>query len=80
MNDFINDNDKEPSWDGFIYLYNSNDLKAENIKYRVPVQVKGKNAPNLLKKQWISYETELKHLRNYYSDGGVFYIVKFDFL
>lgn len=75
MNDFINDNDKEPSWDGFIYLYNSNDLKAENIKYRVPVQVKGKNAPNLLKKQWISYETELKHLRNYYSDGGVFYIV-----
>ena len=21
MKDYINDNDKEPSWDGFIYLY-----------------------------------------------------------
>ena len=23
MKDYINDNDKEPSWDGHIYLYNS---------------------------------------------------------
>ena len=48
MKEYINDNDKEPSWDGFIYLYKSDDMKAENIKYRIPVQVKGKNQEDLL--------------------------------
>lgn len=75
MKEYINDNDKEPSWDGFIYLYNSDDMKAENIKYRIPVQVKGKNQENLLKKKRIGYPVEYKHLRNYYKDGGVFYVV-----
>lgn len=75
MKEYINDNDKEPSWDGFIYLYKSDDMKAENIKHRIPVQVKGKNQENLLKKQRISYPVEYKHLRNYYKDGGAFYVV-----
>lgn len=75
MKDYINDNDKEPSWDGHIYLYKSDDLKAENIKYKVPVQVKGKNDESLLKRQRISFPVEYKHLRNYYHDGGVFYVV-----
>ncbi len=75
MHDYINDNDKEPSWDGFIYLYKSDDLRAENIKYKIPVQVKGKNQHNLLYRQRISYQVEYKHLRNYYNDGGVFYVV-----
>ncbi|MGN1155773.1 MAG: hypothetical protein ACI4TK_06325, partial [Agathobacter sp.] len=75
MKEYINDNDKEPSWDGFIYLYKSDDMKAENIKYRIPVQVKGKNQEDMLKKQRISYPVEYKHLRNYYKDGGVFYVV-----
>ena len=35
MDDLINNNDKEPSWDGFIYLYTNEDLKVENIKYRI---------------------------------------------
>ncbi|MDO5151610.1 MAG: hypothetical protein Q4D76_19845, partial [Oscillospiraceae bacterium] len=75
MKEYINDNDKEPSWDGFIYLYKSADMKAENIKYRIPVQVKGKNQEDLLKKKRINYPVEYKHLRNYYKDGGVFYVV-----
>uniref|UniRef100_UPI0040574E31 hypothetical protein n=1 Tax=Acetatifactor sp. TaxID=1872090 RepID=UPI0040574E31 len=75
MHDYINDNDKEPSWDGFIYLYKSDDLKAENITNRVPVQVKGKNDESILKRKSITYQVEYKHLRNYYHDGGVFYIV-----
>ncbi len=75
MKDYINDNDKEPSWDGFIYLYKSDDLKVENIKYRIPLQVKGKNQQDLLEQQWVNYQVKYKHLRNYYHDGGVFYIV-----
>ncbi len=75
MNDYINENDKEPSWDGFIYLYKSAGLRTEDITYRIPVQVKGKNDEELLKRDYISYPVEYKHLRNYYRDGGVFYIV-----
>ncbi|WP_312070389.1 hypothetical protein [Anaerotignum propionicum] len=75
MQDYIDSNDKEPSWDGFIYLYKSNDLKVEDLKYRVPVQVKGKNAEELLNKNAINYKVQYKHLRNYYQDGGIFYIV-----
>lgn len=75
IHDYINDNDKEPSWDGFINLYKSEDLKAEDIRCRIPVQVKGKNKQDLLNRQSITYQVEYKHLRNFYYDGGVLYIV-----
>lgn len=75
MEGYINDNDKEPSWDGFIYLHKSDDLKSEDITCRVPIQVKGKNDEDLLKRKGITYDVEYKHLRNYYYDGGIFYIV-----
>lgn len=75
MNDYINVNDKEPSWDGNIYLYNTDSLKVEDIRYKIPVQVKGKNKEELLKRKNITYPVEYKHLRNYYIDGGVCYFV-----
>lgn len=75
MNDFINDNDKEPSWDGMIYLYKEDAYKAEDILCRVPVQIKGKNEPDKLKRKGITYPIEFKHLRNYDIDGGVVYFV-----
>lgn len=79
MDDFINNNDKEPSWDGSIYLYTNEDLKVENIKYRIPVQVKGKNNEELLEKGLtkgeIYYPVEYKNLKKYFEDGGIIYFV-----
>ena len=75
MHPLINNNDKEPSWDGFIYTYKNPSLKVEEIEYRVPVQVKGKNDEKQLKKQTIQYPVEYKHLRNYFNGSGVFYFV-----
>ena len=79
MDDLINNNDKEPSWDGFIYLYTNEDLKVENIKYRIPVQVKGKNNEELLEKGLtkgkVYYPVEYKHLKKYFEDGGIVYFV-----
>lgn len=75
MNDFIDENDKEPSWDGSIYIYNNSNLKVENILHKVPVQVKGKNNELLLNKDTITYPIKYKHLKNYYRDGGVCYFV-----
>ena len=33
MDELLQENDKGPSWDGDIYLYNNIDLKAEHIQY-----------------------------------------------
>jgi hypothetical protein len=39
---FIDANDRTPSWDGNIIVYNSNVNIKDNIKGKVPIQVKGK--------------------------------------
>lgn len=75
MNEHISENDKGPSWDGEILLYSDERLRVEDIKYRIPVQVKGKNDERYLKRQSITFPVEYRHLRNYYRDGGVCYFV-----
>jgi hypothetical protein len=39
---FIKSNDKEPLFDGSIYVYDSADKKSESYGGRIPVQVKSK--------------------------------------
>lgn len=73
MSPFINDGDKEPVWDGNIYIYSDKSKKKENIK-KVPVQVKGKKAKNL-KKEVINYSLGVSYLKDYLDDGGVFFFV-----
>ena len=73
MSPFINDGDKEPVWDGHIYIYTDKSKKKENIK-KVPVQVKGKRSKNL-KAEIISYSLGVSYLRDYLDDGGVFFFV-----
>lgn len=75
MDDILQSNDKEPSWDGDIILYSNNDLKSENIIYKIQTQVKGKNNEELLNKNRITYPVEYKNLRNYFNNGGVCYFV-----
>lgn len=75
MDELLQSNDKEPSWDGDIRIYSNEDLKIENILYRIPAQVKGKNDERWLDKKGVTYPVEYKHLRNYLNDGGVCYFV-----
>lgn len=75
MNEFLNEDDKEPVWDGNICLYTDSDLKSEHIQYRIPTQVKGKNDETLLRRSSITYSVKYKNLRAYAADGGVFYFV-----
>lgn len=70
----LNETDKEPSWDGTVYLYNSTRHKNENMIGRVPVQVKGKIATDLSKKS-IKYGVRVVDLKNYLNDGGAIYFV-----
>lgn len=75
MREFLNEDDKYPSWDGDICLYNNDDLKVEHIQYRLPTQIKGKCESKLLNRNSITYPVEYKNLRNYFNDGGICYFV-----
>lgn len=71
---FINDNDKEPSWDGAVYIYKDKDCTKNNLKGRLPVQVKGKECNDLTKDE-ISYAMSVVDLNNYLNDGGAILFV-----
>ncbi len=72
----INDNDREPSWDGNVEVYRkAGDIHSkEDLTLKVPVQVKG-HKENNLKKKSITYSVELSDLRNYLNVGGTTFLV-----
>lgn len=74
LDQFIPDNDKEPFWDGAVYIYKSDDHKKENFQGRVPVQVKGQECSDLSLDE-ISFPVRTTDLRGYLADGGAVYFV-----
>ena len=70
---FVNSGDKEPSFDGSIYIYDNNKYSKDNIK-RVAVQVKGKG---VLSKPTatIKYPVSVTDLENFMQNGGVMFFV-----
>lgn len=64
--------DKEPSWDGFLYLYQDNSMKKETLIGRIPIQVKGKQGEFV---ESLSYPIKTSDLRNYMREGGCIYFV-----
>lgn len=74
LSPYISENDKEPSWDGFIYLYKDKGRKKENIQGRVAIQVKGELNSNFSLLE-ISHPADIADLKNYIKDNGVIYFV-----
>ena len=72
----INDNDREPSWDGNVEVYRkAGDFHSkDDLIIKVPIQVKG-HKENNVKKKSINYSVEISDLRNYLSAGGTTFIV-----
>lgn len=69
LDQFIAENDKEPSWDGFIYIYEDKSKKKSSLKGRMPVQIKGKECNDHSKSE-VSYSIQTVDLKNYLKDGG----------
>lgn len=69
LDQFIADNDKEPSWDGFVYIYGDKSKKKSTLKGRMPVQVKGTECEDFSKSE-ISFQMSKTDLRNYLYNGG----------
>lgn len=75
LDQFIADNDKEPTWDGFVYIYSDKSKKKEKLKGRLPVQIKGTENDDFSKEE-ISFPVSTTDLNNYLYDGGaVFFVV-----
>lgn len=73
LSPYINEGDKEPSWDGNIYIYSNKNKRKDGIK-KVPVQVKGKQNDDF-SKNTIKYPIAVTDLKNYLNDGGVIFFV-----
>lgn len=72
LSQFLSTNDKEPSWDGYIYVYENESQRKNAIVGRVPVQVKGTTNFNTENMNFSIYLTDLQ---NYLNDGGVLYFI-----
>ena len=72
----IKKNDKTPSWDGSVWLYNNNNPKRKKIDFeiQIPVQVKGETNPNILDEK-INTNIKKSDLKNYLRGGGVIFFV-----
>ncbi|GAF66434.1 hypothetical protein BTS2_3335 [Bacillus sp. TS-2] len=66
-------NDKTPSWDGEIWVYDSLEQKKSDLFGKVPVQVKGKKVINFSSE--LKYKLERADLDNYYKNGGILFLV-----
>lgn len=74
LDQFIPDNDKEPFWDGAVYIYNTAKHTNATFRGRMPVQVKGTEC-NDFSKDEISFSVKTADLRSYLADGGAVYFV-----
>ena len=70
LSPFIPDKDKEPSWDGRVYIYITEKKTKNNVEGYVPVQVKGTENEDLSKDS-VSYPMSIDDLKNYLHDGGI---------
>ena len=74
LQQYIESNDKSPSWDGYVNIYDGTDKAKAHMKGRMPVQVKGKECTDH-SAEAISFSADVSDLRNYLYDGGAMYFV-----
>ena len=72
---YINDKDKEPMWDGHIYVYKDDSKTNKSFKDKIPIQVKGKVVSKIEKEDKIRYSVETVCLNKYRDNGGIMYFV-----
>ena len=73
ISQFIADNDKEPCWDGHLYLYADGIRDKEHLQGRVPIQIKGTEVGRFVTKKW-KFKLEKADLKAYL-EGPTFFIV-----
>ena len=73
ISQFIADNDKEPCWDGHLYLYADGVRDKEHLQGRVPVQIKGTEVCHFVTKKW-KFKLEKADLKAYLEEPTFFIV------
>ena len=73
ISQFIADNDKEPCWDGHLYLYADGSKDKKHLQGRVPVQIKGTEVDSFVTKKW-KYKLEKADLKAYLEEPTFFIV------
>lgn len=68
---YIATNDKEPLWDGHLYLFNSSGQKADQLYGRIPSQLK--STSKVSQKTSVTFPVKKTALEAYKRDGGIVY-------
>lgn len=68
---FIATNDKEPLWDGNLFLFNSSEQKADQVYGKIPAQLKSSGKTS--QKETVSFPVKKTALEAYKRDGGIIY-------
>ena len=75
---YISEGDREPFFDGHIYVYKSNDIKNENYLDRIPIQIKGRTVSSVSKTK-IKFGISDEQINAYLSSEGImFFVVQFE--
>lgn len=73
LSSFLSEGDKEPAWDGNIYIHENGRKSKKNIK-KVPTQIKGKIHKGEVE-DTIRYPVDISDLEDYQKNGGALYFV-----
>lgn len=73
LSSYLSEGDKEPCWDGNIYIHEDSKRSKKNIK-KVPAQIKGKLVSGKILDS-IKYPVEIVDLKAYQRNGGSLYFV-----
>lgn len=73
ISQYLDDNDKEPCWDGHLYLYADGIRDKEHLQGRVPVQIKGTEVDHFVTKKW-KFKLEKADLKTYLEEPTFFIV------
>ena len=73
ISQYLKENDREPCWDGHLYLYSEGERNKEHLLGRVPVQIKGAEVPRFKTKKW-KYTLEKVDLKAYLTEPTFFIV------
>lgn len=73
ISQYLADNDKEPCWDGHLYLYDGEGKSKKNLQGRVPIQVKGTEVERFKTKKW-KFKLERADLQAYLHEPTFFIV------
>lgn len=73
ISQYIPENDKEPFWDGHIYLYNNPSKNKDSFIGRIPTQVKGTEVKHFTSKKY-KFSIDMNDLKAYLKEPTLFIV------